>query len=60
VTPPQTYGVRIVSPYFVARIEVADGFVVFAAPIVRSLLGLTAHEAAKVTHRRRWQTQVLR
>jgi hypothetical protein len=55
-----TYGVRIESPYFVARIEVEERTVVMAAPIVGFMRGWNAHGAAAYIKRKGWTTTILR
>lgn len=56
-----TYGLRIEAPRFVARVEVAEGRVVMAAPIVRrQLLGRTVAEVYRLAERNGWRVEPMR
>ena len=53
-------GLRIEAPHFVARVEVLDGQVVQAAPIVRYMLGWPETRVRIHAISKRWRVDELR
>lgn len=50
---------RVVAPYFVAGVEVVDGFVVEAPPIVRYMMGWPQNKLLNYSRVKNWKLEAL-
>lgn len=55
--PTQAYVARVVAPHFVAGIVIDQGEVVYAAPILKWMVGMRGREVATHCARKSWEVR---